>query len=146
MIREKILPNLASFSYIPPDAKARERSGLPYLPITLRYRGYSFTANGLLDTGAAINVLPYALGKQLGLRWENQLPIAQLAGNLAASESRGVLLTGIVDSFAPVRLAFAWTQSESAPLILGQINFFQEFQVCFDGTEQIFTIQPKFST
>lgn len=85
------------------------------------------SVNGLLDTGAAINVLPYSLGQQLAIVWEEQTPIAQLAGNLASSESRGALLTGIVSRFAPVRLVFAWTQNEYAPLILGQINFFQEF-------------------
>ncbi|MCY7273286.1 MAG: hypothetical protein LH702_05945 [Phormidesmis sp. CAN_BIN44] len=133
----------ASFPYSPPNSTARERSGLPYLPITLRYRGRSTTTNGLLDTGAAINVLPYAIGQQLGIIWEEQLPIAQLAGNLASSESRGVLVTGIVNQFEPIRLVLAWTQNESVPLILGQINFFQNFQVCFDGAEQIFSIQPK---
>lgn len=132
-----------SFPYCPPNATARGKSGLPYLPITLRYRGRSVTSNGLLDTGATINVLPYILGRQLGIRWEEQTPIAQLAGNLAESEARGVLLTGIVSPFKPFRLVFAWTQNESAPLILGQINFFREFQVCFDGADQIFAIQSR---
>jgi hypothetical protein len=137
------LSDSVSFSYQPFNATARESSGLPYLSITLRYQGRTLTANALLDTGAAINVLPYPLGQQLGLVWEAQTPIAQLAGNLAASEARGVLLTGIVPSFQSVRLVFAWTQNETAPLILGQINFFREFQVCFDGDAQIFAIQRK---
>lgn len=137
------MTNLATFSYSPPDATLRESSGLPYLPITLRYRGQSITANGLLDTGASLNVLPYSLGQQLGFTWEEQTPIAQLAGNLAVSEARGVRLTGIVSSFAPIRFVFAWTQNESAPLIFGQVNFFQAFQVCFDGAEQRFSIQLK---
>jgi len=109
----------------------------------LRYRGRSVSVNGLLDTGATINVLPYALGQQLGAIWEDQPEISQLAGNLATSTAKGVMLTGIVDNFAPVRLVFAWTQNDSVPLILGQVNFFQAFQVCFDGAERVFTIQPK---
>jgi hypothetical protein len=139
------LTNSAGFSYSPPNATARESSGLPYLPITLKYRGKSVTVNGLLDTGATINVLPYTLGQQLGLIWEEKPLIAQLVGNLAAFESKGVRLTGIVESFTPVRLAFAWTKNESVPLILGQVNFFQMFQVCFDGADQLFTIQLKTS-
>jgi hypothetical protein len=128
-IQEKSLTNPAGFSYCPPNATDRERGGLPYVPITLRYRKRSVAVNGLLDTGATINVLPYTLGQQLGLIWDEQLPLEELAGNLAAFECRGV---------------FAWTESDSVPLILGQINFFQTFQVCFDGSDQIFTIVPKF--
>jgi hypothetical protein len=138
------LTNPAGFAYCPPNASPRERNGLPYLPITLRYRGQSVTLNGLLDTGASINVLPYPIGQQLGLIWEEKLPISQLAGNLAAFAARGVRLTGLVEPFPARRFAFAWTKNESVPLILGQVNFFQEFQVCFDGTDQLFTIQPKF--
>lgn len=89
-------------------------------------------------------MISYSLGQQLGLIWEEQLPLDELAGNLASFESQGVRLTGIVEPFAPVRLVFAWTKSESVPLILGQINFFQAFQVCFDGAHQVFTILPKF--
>ena len=137
------MPDPASFSYIPPDATKRQSGGLPYLPITLRYRGRSITANALLDTGATINVLPHKLGLQLGVVWEEQTPIAQLAGNLSTSESRGVLITGLVSEYPAVRLVFAWTQNESAPLILGQINFFQEFKACFDGSNQMFTIHSK---
>jgi hypothetical protein len=142
-IQEKTVTDSASFSYSPANATTRENRGLPYLPITLKYRGSLVNANALPDTGATINVLPYALGQQLGLIWEEQVPIAQLAGNLATSEARGVLLTAIVSHFEPLRLVFAWTQNAAAPLILGQINFFQEFYVCFDGAEQTFAIQPK---
>ncbi|BAU10949.1 hypothetical protein LEP3755_14410 [Leptolyngbya sp. NIES-3755] len=137
------MPEPASFSYIPPNATERQRSGLPYLPITLRYRGRAITANALLDTGAIVNVIPYELGIQLGIVWEEQIPAPQLAGNLAEAESRGVLITGLVQEFPPVRLGFVWTRNNSAPLILGQLNFFQEFQICFDGSNQVFTLISK---
>ena len=31
---------------------------MPYLPLTLRLNGQSLNAEGLLDTGASVNVLP----------------------------------------------------------------------------------------
>lgn len=133
----------AGFSYRPPNATARESSGLPYLPIVLTHQGNSAAVNGLLDTGATVNVLPFALGQHLGLVWEDQPLISRLAGNLAAFECRGVQLTGIVEPFALIRLKFAWTKNETVPLILGQVNFFRVFQVCFDGADQVFTIVPK---
>jgi hypothetical protein len=40
---------------------------MPYLPITLSLNGQTLNAEGLLDTGASVNVLPYELGLQLGL-------------------------------------------------------------------------------
>ena len=45
---------------------------MPYLPWTLSLKGQSLNAEGLLDTGASVNVLPYELGLQLGLVWENE--------------------------------------------------------------------------
>lgn len=45
--------------------------------MTLRYRGRSITANALLDTGAIVNVIPYELGIQLGIVWEEQIPALQ---------------------------------------------------------------------
>jgi hypothetical protein len=77
----------------------------------------------LLDTGASANVLPYETGLQPGVVWENQTVQIPLSGNLVHSESRGPVLTGTVAHFAPVLLAFAWTQSTDVPVILGHMNF-----------------------
>jgi hypothetical protein len=40
-------------------------------------------------------------------------------------------------------LAFAWVKSDQVPLILGQMNFFNEFQVCFERYNLEFEIIPK---
>jgi hypothetical protein len=75
--------------------------------------------------------------------WENQTVSIPLAGNLEPIEARGLIVSGIIDNFAPVRLAFAWTESNNLPLILGQLNFFTEFDVCFYGSQLAFEIGPK---
>ncbi|WP_244913187.1 hypothetical protein [Phormidesmis priestleyi] len=41
----------------------------------------------------------------------------------------------IVGEFEPLQLVFAWTQATNVPLILGQVNFFMEFDVCFYGCD-----------
>lgn len=97
----------------------------------------------LLDTGASVNVLPYEVGIQLGAIWENQTVTIPLSGNLARSEARGLVLYGAVAQFSPVLLAFAWTQSKDAPLILGHMNFFAEFNVCFYRHELAFEVCPR---
>lgn len=85
----------------------------------------------MLDTGATINVLPYRLGLQLGAVWSDNVPMVRLTGNLARFEAQALLLTAHVAGFPPVCLAFAWTRAEEVPLLLGQVNFFMEFDVCF---------------
>ena len=118
-------------------------STMPYLPLTLIYRNQSVKVMGLLDTGASVNVLPYKLGLQLGAVWEEQAVPIQLGGNLAASEARGLVVSATVDGFLPVLLAFAWTASREAPVLLGHMNFFVEFDVCFYRSDLAFGIHPR---
>lgn len=117
----------------------------PILPIRLLANGYQMDTDGLLDTGADVNVLPYRVGVALGLDWQILRPLSGLSGNLSQYESRGVAVTGHINStsFAPVRLIFAWTRSENVPLILGQVNFLLEFDVCFFRNRAILEITPK---
>jgi hypothetical protein len=116
---------------------------MPYLPLTLSLDGQSLNTEGLLDTGASVNVLPYELGIQLGLIWENETLSVVLAGNLARFEARAVVVDAQVSSFLKVNLAFAWTRATDVPLILGQANFLFEFEVCFFRARSEFEIRPK---
>lgn len=118
-------------------------STMPYLPIILTYQNQSLRVLGLLDTGSSVNVLPYEIGLRLGAVWERQRLSVPLGGNLARFEARALVLTANVEQFAPVELAFAWTQNRNAPLILGQMNFFLAFDVCFYRSELAFEISPK---
>ena len=118
-------------------------STLPYLPITLTYTNHSVEAMALLDTGASVNVLPYELGLQLGAVWEEQTVPIQLSGNLARMEARGLVLSATVAEFPSILLAFAWTESREAPLILGHMNFFAEFDVCFYRADFAFELRLR---
>ena len=64
-------------------------------------------------------------------------------GILAGAPAFGVVLTGQVTGLPPAALIFAWTRKNDVHLILGQTNFFQEFDVWFSGLQQIFAIAPK---
>ena len=116
---------------------------LPFLPLVLAYQGQSVSVTGLLDTGATVNVLPYDLGIQLGAVWD-QFPVSvRLTGNLGGYEARSLIVSATVQPFAPVKLVFAWTQHRQVPVILGQMNFFREFDVYFFGSQTVFEIVPK---
>ncbi|MGL5805798.1 MAG: retroviral-like aspartic protease, partial [Xenococcaceae cyanobacterium] len=88
-------------------------------------------------------VLPYSFGIQLGAVWEEQTTSVTLAGNLASTEARGLLVIAQISDFDPVRLVFAWSLSDDTPLLLGRMNFFLEFDVCFYRSQLIFEIRPK---
>ncbi len=115
----------------------------PLLPLRLNREDAAIEVTGLLDTGADINVLPYRTGLVLGAVWEKQPLLATLSGNLAQYEARGIVLTGSIAAFEPVPLVFAWTRREEIPLILGQVNTFQEFDICFFRAEGAFEVRPK---
>jgi hypothetical protein len=131
------------FAYAHPEASRAEGSLLAYLPITLRHDIHVLTVTGLLDTGSTVNVLPYSLGLQLGFVWEQHPTRVHLTGSLARLPARGVIVSGQVASFPPVELAFAWSQSTEVPMILGQVNFFMEFDVCFFRSQAAFEVNPK---
>jgi hypothetical protein len=116
---------------------------MPYIPLTLTLGDRSVEVAALLDTGASVNVLPYEIGIQLGAVWENQMVSVPLSGNLARSESRGLVVSAAIAQFSPVLLAFAWTELQDAPVILGHMNFFAEFNVCFYRHELAFEICPR---
>lgn len=131
------------FSFTERTNNIGQISIMPYLPLTLTSERRTVEVMALLDTGASVNVLPYNVGVELGAVWEAQSVSIPLSGNLARSESRGLVLSATVAQFSPVLLAFAWTQSRDVPVILGHMNFFLEFNVCFYRHELAFEIRPR---
>ena len=130
------------FPYVPRDPSLGNASLAPMLPLTL-IGVQSRVTSGLVDSGAAINVLPYGLGGELGFVWDQQTQAIELSGNLAPVEARVLVLSAVVGSFPPVRLAFAWARTDAVSVILGQVNFFMEFDVCFFRSRDVFEVKPK---
>ncbi len=126
-----------------PFSETQVRGGLAYLPLRLSRESNSAEMSGLLDTGASVSVLPYRVGKELGAVWERQTVKLSLTGNLAQFEARAIILSAEIGQFSPVDLAFAWTRNENVPVILGQVNFFLEFDICFFASEMFFEISRK---
>jgi hypothetical protein len=109
--------------------------GMPLVEIQLSHASYSITVSALVDSGAALNILPFEIGIKLGLDWKRQNFPLDLGGTLAGTQAYAVLLQVQLATFSPVDLAFAWISrptTEVRPL-LGQVNFFQVFDVHFYG-------------
>lgn len=122
---------------------------MPRLPMVLSIGGRSIEVMGLLDTGAAVSVLPYRVGLALGAVWEDQTVPVSLVGSLGQFEARALMVTAShsqITGDASVQLVFAWTQAENAPVIFGQMNFFLEFDVCFYRSQSAFEVNVKAST
>ncbi len=137
------MQNSKRFNYQEVDSKFLQSNFLPILPINLSRNGKSIEANGLLDTGSTVNLLPYSLGIELGAVWENQMILPKLSGNVGNFEARGIALQAKISDFKTINLVFAWTKSDDVRLLLGQVNFFAEFDVCFFRSQGFFEIKPK---
>lgn len=131
------------FPYVDVDPVHPGASHPPYVPLTLSNGQATVACSGLLDSGATVNVLPYPVGIQLGLVWTQQTIPIQLTGNLAQAPARAVVVSALIASLPPVRLAFAWTQLTAVPVLFGQVNFFLEFDVCFFRAQSAFEIRPR---
>jgi hypothetical protein len=138
-----MIPGSETYPFLPMNPAAGPLLVMPLLPLRLELPPQSIAVLGLLDTASAVNVLPYDVGVQLGAVWAQQTTSVQLTGNLASVPARGLVVSAIVGRFPPVRLVFAWAQTSTIPLLLGQLNFFAEFDVYFSRASGIFEVKPK---
>jgi hypothetical protein len=131
------------FKYSTTSSSQNEFDSLPRIPLTLQQGDRVIETVGLVDSGATVNVLPYELGLQLGSVWDERKAIIRLTGNLGNQQAIPFPVMSQIGEFQPIKLVFAWTNSPNAPLILGQTNFFLEFDVCFYRSKSEFEIKPK---
>lgn len=119
--------------------------GMPLIDIQLSNSSQSIIVSALVDSGAALNILPFDIGSELGLVWEKQTFPINLGGVLQGSQAYAVLLEAKIAELQPTQLAFAWVDKATADLrlLLGQVNFFQEFNVHFYGNQQFFEVEAK---
>jgi hypothetical protein len=130
------------FKYSTTNPTQNEFDSLPRLPLSLRREDRIVESVGLVDSGATVNVLPYELGLQLGGVWEDRRAVIQLAGNLGNQPAMPFSAIAQIGEFLPTELVFAWAISPNIPLILGQTNFFLEFDICFYRSTSEFEVKP----
>lgn len=131
------------FKYSTSSPTQNEFDSLPRIPLLLSRDEQSVEAIGLVDSGATVNVLPYEVGIQLGAFWDSKKAIIQLAGNLSNQPAIPLSATAQIGNFLPTELVFAWVSKPNTPLILGETNFFLEFDVCFYRSKLEFEVTPK---
>jgi hypothetical protein len=123
------MPAWRRFPYTPPSGAGKGE--LPYCQVILISSICGFRGDALLDSGSTISVLPHSVGITLGFDWHSERPLLPLAGNLAKYETKSVILQVAIEGFRPQLMSFAWSRSDSVPIILGQRNFFEVYDVRF---------------
>jgi hypothetical protein len=124
-----------------PGAGPNARGKLPLIPVVFRPADIAEAWPALVDSGATVSVMPYALGLRLGAVWRDDIESMKLTGNLSGQSAQWIQLPVQVADFAPVVLAFLWSSSDNVPVLLGQTNFFQLFDVNFRGSKNCFSIR-----
>ncbi|MDM8525570.1 hypothetical protein QUF80_19545 [Desulfococcaceae bacterium HSG8] len=130
------------FSYTPMPGFI---GGMPFVDIQLSHNERSISASALTDSGSALNILPFDVGLELGFIWEKQTFPLDLRGTLRDSQAYAVLVRTELAPFPSLDLGFAWVSRPVADIriLLGQVNFFQEFNISFYGHHQVFDITPR---
>jgi hypothetical protein len=115
----------------------------PLLSIEFEANGLQTRLHAIPDSGAMMNVLPHTVGVYLGFDWAQQTAPVTIGGALSSVEARLVDISVTVPGFAPIRMPFAWLVADAAPLLLGQVTFFDEFDVCFLRSRLVFEVRLR---
>jgi hypothetical protein len=119
---------------------------IPRIALTLSLNDRSVDVVGLVDSGATVNLLPYSIGLELGAVYQAQRLLPPLSGSVASTEIRALRVAALLPQLDPqnsVPLVFAWAKSDDVPILLGQMNFFLEFNICFFRADQTFEITRR---
>lgn len=125
--------------------------GLPFIELTLYYIGNdprlrkTLTVPALVDSGSTVNALPRDVGERFGLNWQESRGILKPGGMVYGHDSLSLKLWAKVPGLKPRELGFAWSELPSTQLrvLLGQVNFFDEFFVDFRKPRGYFEIVLK---
>jgi len=119
------------FEYVVADRYLPDGDPRPLLPVTLHSRHNSVDTWGLLDIGADMNMMPFAIGMELGLSWERLAQEFELLSLAGSSPAKAVAVDLAIRPWPRLKMAFAWSTAIESVVILGQWNFFEMVDVCF---------------
>jgi Aspartyl protease len=108
---------------------------MPYIPVRLEANGNVVDVMALVDTGSTISVLPNRIGRELGLDWESGKTVL-LTGALE-SEARLMVLDMEISGLGKTKQGFAWARNDKSRIILGNMNFFVEYDVYFSRVKKV---------
>ncbi len=123
-----------------PYQKVARLSVFPMLPLQLQAKNKTVNEIALLDSGAAMSVMPFELGVRLGLDWDTSLKGSGLGNLVKPEDSRLVFLDVLIDPFKPFKNVFVWINTDDVRFVVGQANFLAHFDVLLCARKQEFTL------
>lgn len=123
------------FSYKTKKLEAQKTTLRPYAEVQLDVRGRLTPFDFLVDSGADRTVINYSLGRALGFNLqteESSLKIGGVGGTTAGRLRMLDLWIGEVKILTEV----IWIQSDHVPLLLGQKDVFDTFNITFSKSAQ----------
>jgi hypothetical protein len=112
------------------------------IPLTLELGAVRAKVVAVLEPGAAYGVLPRSVGRRLGATWSRHTIPVLVPGRRDPVQAIPLTVTGFVASFPAVPLAFAWASSDRVPVVLGQISFLHQFDVCLHHGRSHVEVRP----
>ena len=131
------------FPFFPVPGPGGASFPMPYVPVLLRLGTRVESVTALIDSGAAVSVLPYDVGIRLGADWNALTVRLSLTGNLAAQPAKALAVELVVSSLPAVPMVFAWSLDPNVPVILGQLWFFDAFDIRFCRSRNTIEIEPR---
>ena len=116
---------------------------MPRLSLHVFSEDHVVQLSAIVDSGSATNLLPYTVGRSLGFDWNRQRSLGRLSGGLSNIESRAISVEGSfpeIDGANEIPLIFAWANLDDVPVLLGQANFFMEFNACIFRSQNYFEV------
>ena len=80
------------------------------------------------------------MGIALGMVWEEQEAFVDLGGLELLTDSRYAQVDLRVGDLPLKPMGFAWAKTDGIDLILGQLSFFEHFDVCFYRSRKLFEV------
>jgi len=113
----------------------------PYIPTLLKTPVGVLRLSFLLDSGADYSLAPCLLAKTLGIEL-NTLPSKKVSG-LEGGKVKGKLgeLSGEIAGH-PFKARCLFTDRNDVPSILGRLDFFDQFDICFDAKKRLVILNP----
>lgn len=116
----------------------------PLIPTLLLYKHQLIKTpiRGLIDSGAQHCYCNMIIGEYLRINFKNKKPVISTAAN--GTKFKGFLETItllISGKRLETPLIFSSAMNPNFPLVLGQESFFSNFEICFNKSQNTFSIE-----
>ena len=120
---------------------SRNSSHFPLVDVTLRYNGAEVSCPTVIDSGTHFSLFPFSVGEQLGLNVSDGKKAVVPPEEMVYFWPLEVRLEGRIEF--PLYAGFSILQDVRKVGLLGQLGFFDRFDVTFEHSRQRILLKPQ---